>query len=147
MPNKIPFTQCELKKILSLFAYNFKNGPWKFAYVKFGFDPTQYFEAINYQVIDIAVHEKDIPLNSAIYNHEFQLYDPTYTEKPSNYRHLYQICDIQDQNVRKFFIKCKEKLDLKDDKIVNEKSGWLEMLMLRRIQKIMKDKFRLETQN
>lgn len=26
-------------RILSLLAYNYKNGPWKFAYVKFGYDP------------------------------------------------------------------------------------------------------------
>lgn len=50
-------------RVLSLLSYTFGNGPWKFAYVKFGYSPKENFESINFQVLDIAVQEKDIPLN------------------------------------------------------------------------------------
>lgn len=40
---------------MSLIAFTYKNGPWKFSYVRFGYDPAQHFDAIDYQVIDIAV--------------------------------------------------------------------------------------------
>ena len=48
-----------LPRILSAMAYNYKNGPWKFGHVKYGYDPTRDSEAAKYQTIDIAVTEKD----------------------------------------------------------------------------------------
>ncbi|KRX08505.1 hypothetical protein PPERSA_12986 [Pseudocohnilembus persalinus] len=147
LKNKIEFTQNDFKKVLSLLSYTFGNGPWKFAYVKFGYSPKQNFESINYQVLDIAVQEKDIPLNHQLYNKEFQIYDPTYIEKPGSYRHLYQICDIQDQNVVNYFNQVIEIQKMQVNLQPSKKFGWFEQSQLRRIQKIMKDKFRLDTEN
>lgn len=47
-----------LSRCLAQISYNFKNGPWKHSYVKFGYDPRQTFESIDYQIIDISVNEK-----------------------------------------------------------------------------------------
>ena len=41
--------------MLSYLAYSFKDGPWKHAYVRFGYDPRAETSAYYYQVIDIGV--------------------------------------------------------------------------------------------
>lgn len=42
-----------------MLAYNFKDGPWKHAYVRFGYNPKENEEAVHYQVIDIVVLDRE----------------------------------------------------------------------------------------
>lgn len=55
----LKITPNQIKKVLAILAYNFKNGPWKHCYIKFGYDPRISIESAKFQVIDIAVIEKD----------------------------------------------------------------------------------------
>lgn len=47
-------------------------------------------------------------------------------------------------NIRTFFLKSKEQLQQTNNFELTEKSGWLKLSHLRRIQKIMKEKFRID---
>jgi RNA polymerase III transcription factor (TF)IIIC subunit HTH domain len=44
-----------LKKALSALTYLFKNGPWKFTYVKFGYDPRKQRQSYIYQTFNVGV--------------------------------------------------------------------------------------------
>lgn len=69
-------------------------------------------------------------------------YDPTYVEKPQHYRHMYMICEIEDEHVKKFLSKSLCKQEFIDKTIPCKKSGWLSTIDMKRIQKVMKDKFK-----
>lgn len=46
--------------MLSFLAYSFKDGPWKHAYVRFGYDPRAETSAFIYQVIDVGLPEANL---------------------------------------------------------------------------------------
>ncbi|KAL4461472.1 hypothetical protein ABPG74_016096 [Tetrahymena malaccensis] len=139
----IKYTLFNFRKALAMLTYNFKDGPWKHAYVKFGYNPKENQEAVHYQVIDIVVLDREDYEQAKEYNPIQNTYDPTYIEKPQHYRHMYMLCEIKDENVNKFFQKALEKLKDPKDKIVPcKKSGWLQSIDIKRIQKLMKDKFK-----
>lgn len=51
-----------------MLSYNFKDGPWKHAYVRFGYDPRVEKEAVAYQVIDIVVLDREEYESAKEYN-------------------------------------------------------------------------------
>ncbi|EGR28959.1 transcription factor tau 95, putative [Ichthyophthirius multifiliis] len=138
-------TQYIKLKTLAMLSFNYKNGPWKHAYVKFGYNPEENKYAIDYQIIDLVVQDKDEYNYEQIkdFNPIKNAYDPSYREKPQNYRHMYMICEIIDDNVQKAFKKIREKIE-KTDRIPNKKTGWMDNSDLKRLQKIMKDKFKFK---
>ena len=43
---------------MSSIAYIFRNGPWKYTYTAYEYDPRKNFDSIKYQIIDIVVKDK-----------------------------------------------------------------------------------------
>lgn len=48
-----------LKKALAASSYLFRNGPWKFTYVRFGYDPRLNKEALEYQTFNVGYGNKN----------------------------------------------------------------------------------------
>lgn len=48
-----------LKKALSALTYLFKNGPWKFTYIKFGYDPRKQRQSYIYQTFNVGVGNRN----------------------------------------------------------------------------------------
>lgn len=40
-------------------AFNYKTGPWKRTYVRFGYNPKEDFNSLEYQIVDIVVKERN----------------------------------------------------------------------------------------
>ena len=104
------------KRTLSFLAYSCKDGPWKHAYVRFGYDCRAETEAFIYQVLDIGVLDSTSLHENLVQSHKkndlyfiflvphyssltSETYDPTFSEAPTKVRQLYQLCDIQDAAV------------------------------------------------
>lgn len=100
--------------MLSFLAYSFKDGPWKHAYVRFGYDPRAKPEAYKFQVIDIGVLENGtfqeglvqtqrradlFDTKKYVINFFRETYDPTFSEAPTKLRQLYQLCDLNDSPI------------------------------------------------
>lgn len=45
--------------MLSTLSFNYKTGPWKRTYVKFGYNPKIDLYSMQYQIIDIVIKEKN----------------------------------------------------------------------------------------
>ena len=56
--------------MLSFLAYSFKDGPWKHAYVRYGYDPRGNMEAFEYQVIDVGALDSSIKYENIIQSHK-----------------------------------------------------------------------------
>lgn len=48
-----------LKKALSTLTYLFKNGPWKFTYIRFGYDPRTDKKSFAYQTFNVGIGNKN----------------------------------------------------------------------------------------
>ena len=59
-----------IKRMLSFLAYSFKDGPWKHAYVRYGYDPRGNMEAFEYQVIDVGALDSSIKYENIIQSHK-----------------------------------------------------------------------------
>lgn len=48
-----------LKKALATLTYLFKNGPWKFTYIRFGYDPRKNKQSFSYQTFNVGVGNRN----------------------------------------------------------------------------------------
>lgn len=48
-----------LKKALGILTYLFKNGPWKFTYIKFGYDPRKDKKSFIYQTFNVGIGNRN----------------------------------------------------------------------------------------
>lgn len=48
-----------LKKALATLTYLFKNGPWKFTYIKFGYDPRKDKKSFIYQTFNVGIGNRN----------------------------------------------------------------------------------------
>lgn len=48
-----------LKKALAALTYLFKNGPWKFTYIKFGYDPRKNKQSFAYQTFNVGIGNRN----------------------------------------------------------------------------------------
>ncbi len=55
-----------LKKALAATSYLIKNGPWKFTYARFGYDPRKFKEAIEYQSFNVGIRNRNFMSESRI---------------------------------------------------------------------------------
>eukprot|EP01016_Furgasonia_blochmanni_P023872 TRINITY_DN2571_c0_g1_i1.p1 TRINITY_DN2571_c0_g1~~TRINITY_DN2571_c0_g1_i1.p1 ORF type:complete len:301 (+),score=56.92 TRINITY_DN2571_c0_g1_i1:412-1314(+) len=135
------------KKFLAALAFNYKDGPWKYAYTKFGYDPRLDPAALRYQIISIGVR-KDADFRSRPRkekNPNFEMYDPTGADTLVKYRQLYQICDVEDERVQKIIEG--NIADLQGNlKYVNrsctKEHGWLDRSSYRQIFKCLKERMK-----
>jgi hypothetical protein len=57
-------------RMLSFMAYSFKDGPWKHAYVRFGYDPRGDVLSFENQVIDVGVLDSSYKYENIIQSHK-----------------------------------------------------------------------------
>ena len=57
-----------LKKALATVSYLIRNGPWKFTYAKFGYDPRKHKEAIEFQSFNIGIRNKNFMAESKAFD-------------------------------------------------------------------------------
>ena len=55
-----------LKKALAATSYLIKNGPWKFTYARFGFDPRKSKDAIEFQSFNVGIRNRHFMSESRI---------------------------------------------------------------------------------
>lgn len=55
-----------LKKALAATSYLIKNGPWKFTYARFGYDPRKSKEAVEYQSFNVGIRNRNFMSESRI---------------------------------------------------------------------------------
>ena len=48
-----------LKKALAVITYLWKNGPWKFTYVRFGYDPRLHKDSLVYQTFNVGIWNRN----------------------------------------------------------------------------------------
>lgn len=127
--NEVPIaTQFSLKKVLSYVAYLFKNGPWKFTYIKFGYDPRIYKEAVKWQAFSIGVANKKF-----LERQEDQI-----DYRSRNYGRM-QVCELDDEIIKE----CLKHTIIDNEKdvhkICNEKTGWFDKKVYSIITKKLRD--------
>ena len=52
-------SEFSLKKALAAISYLWKNGPWKFTYVRFGYDPRLHRESLVYQTFNVGIWNRN----------------------------------------------------------------------------------------
>lgn len=55
---------------------------------------------------------------------------------------MYMLSEIKDDHVERFFQKALDKVEYREKTAPCKKSGWLSSVDIKRIQKVMKDKFK-----
>ena len=53
-----------LKKALSTLTYLFKNGPWKFTYIKFGYDPRKDKKSFIHQTFNVGMGNRNFLMDT-----------------------------------------------------------------------------------
>ncbi|XP_065917967.1 general transcription factor 3C polypeptide 5-like [Dysidea avara] len=116
------------KAALPFIVYCFSNGPWKTAYIRFGYDPREHPEAKLYQVIELRV-PRAIDLLDAIEHQPKKKDDVSnsnYTFSaniiPPKRGNYYRLCDIKDDTMQQVI----HSNDGKEKSVCNEEYGWCE---------------------
>lgn len=130
-----PYRTNELKSCLQYLAYHYKDGPWKHAYVRFGYDPRNDRSSVAFQVITLKFkykfaedYEQEVP--------EEEMYDPTFTRlEQGKAIRSYQLCDILEPRIKDIVLN----LNLASTATECDKQvGWLTKSEHRTIYRLMK---------
>jgi general transcription factor 3C polypeptide 5 (transcription factor C subunit 1) len=122
-----------LKKILSYVSYLFKNGPWKFTYIKFGYDPRVDKEAVKYQVFSIGVN------NRGYMERKQNAIDC----RARNYDRV-QFCELEEANIQECLKHTLHENRNNHHRVCNEKFGWLDKKVHNYIVKNLRDNMKNE---
>ena len=113
-----------LKKTLSDFTYLFKNGPWKFTYVRFGYDPRKDKKSLFYQTFNLGIKNSNF-LNSDENGNNNNSKSNNVDLKQRLF-HKVQVCDVEDFNIKEMLNYIEEKNNREYHKLFNKKYGWME---------------------
>lgn len=83
--------------MLASIAYSFESGPWRNAYVRLGYNPKLNPDSVIYQVIDFRTRDESLPVRKEVYDH-------TFSSLPQQQGQLYQLCDIEDDRIKKVLV-------------------------------------------
>jgi len=106
-----------LKKALAVVSYLFKNGPWKFTYVRFGYDPRHDKAALDYQTFNIGIGNSffmSARTNSSM------------TEFKRRNHQNQQLCEVSDPPLQRILAQVKKDLSSNHHAQADIKTGWLD---------------------
>jgi RNA polymerase III transcription factor (TF)IIIC subunit HTH domain len=106
-----------LKKILACVSYLFKNGPWKFTYVRLGYDPRKHKESLVYQAFNVGIGNRNFLMgqDSGGVNTDF---------KRRNYENV-QLCEVNESNILRLVAHLKKENEGNHHQQCDERLGWV----------------------
>ncbi|CAG9325670.1 GTF3C5 [Blepharisma stoltei] len=125
-------SQNHLKHLLASLSYSYESGPWRNAYVRFGYNPREHPESVCFQVIDFRTRE-DIMTSSSK-----GPYDHTFSTLPKQQGQLYQLSDIQNDQIKDILVD-QESLS----PVCTKRTGWLTKKAYEDIRKILKEMYNM----
>jgi len=124
-----------LKKALCEQTYLFKNGPWKFTYVRFGYDPRRDKGALFYQTFNIGIMNSNF-LKTAEDN-------PSLIDLKQRNFHKIQICDVEDPSIKEMISFIYDQLKKEHHKLSSKRYGWMDkkqyFFISKRIKNVLKN--------
>lgn len=122
-----------LKKVLSSIAYLFKNGPWKFTYCKFGYDPRSDKKAMIYQSFYVGVFNRNFLSTQGINSGSNQLSlkgaiednPTTMTDYKRRKYQSIQLVDVKDASIQQMLVYLKKDNESNYHQMCDPKYGWI----------------------
>eukprot|EP01017_Pseudomicrothorax_dubius_P047564 TRINITY_DN8565_c0_g2_i3.p1 TRINITY_DN8565_c0_g2~~TRINITY_DN8565_c0_g2_i3.p1 ORF type:complete len:292 (+),score=49.28 TRINITY_DN8565_c0_g2_i3:221-1096(+) len=140
--HKEEFSEYKFKKYLSALGYSFKDGPWKFTYIRYGYDPRTDPSAFKYQIVDVGVIKREDYQNKMFEKNSFIVYNPRDFSQVVKYRQLYQICDLEDEVIKSILQSQEARISNQTNLKCDKSFGWLDRAAYRSINKQIKEKMK-----
>lgn len=106
-----------LKKVLACVSYLFKNGPWKFTYVKLGYDPRKNKESLIYQAFNVGIGNRNFLVGPDAAGSKTDF-------KRRNYENV-QLCEVTEPNILRVVAQLKKENEGNHHQQCDERLGWV----------------------
>ena len=106
-----------LKKVLACVSYLFRNGPWKFTYVKLGYDPRRQKDSLVYQAFNVGIGNRNFLVGQDGPGSKTDF-------KRRNYENV-QLCEVTEPNVARLVAHLKKENDGNHHQQCDERLGWV----------------------
>lgn len=114
-----------LTKVLSYISYLFRNGPWKFTYVSFEYDPRTAPESVKYQVFAVGVNNKGY-MEKKNEHHQSAPNEKSEIDCRSRNYDRVQLCEIQNNQINDLMKDTINKNRNSYHIVCSKKFGWLD---------------------